>query len=141
MEVCFPQLGRLMFLDASTSPRTLMSIDYYWRDGKTCAYTDRPGTVVLLSSAEPPPKPNPTAQPQPQPQPQPQQPQSLQNCMATLHYALNFRETPGGKVLRVVPAFVKLTAVERVPGWIKVDWYGTKGWVSADFVTLEGGCG
>ena len=48
--------------------------------------------------------------------------------MANLHYALNFRETPGGRILRVLPAFVKLTAVERVPGWVKVDWYGTKGW-------------
>ena len=134
VEACFPQLGKLVFLDASTSPRALMSIDYWWEDGKTCAWTDRPGTVVLLCSSQPPPVPSPTPQPQSQPA------QSLQNCMANLHYALNFRETPGGRILRVLPAFVKLTAVERVPGWVKVDWYGTKGWVSADYVTMESGC-
>ena len=137
VQVCFPQLGKLVFLDASTSPRTLMSINHYWKDGRTCAYTDRPGTVALLCSSAPPPSLTSTPQPRPQSQPA----KALQNCMATLQYALNFRERPGGHILRVVPAFVKLTAVERVPGWIKVDWYGTKGWVSADYVTTEGNCG
>ena len=58
--------------------------------------------------------------------------------MVTLQYALNFRETPGGRIMRVLPAFVTLTAVERVPGWILVDWYGQKGWVSADYVDDAG---
>ena len=61
--------------------------------------------------------------------------------MVTLQYALNFRETPGGRIMRVLPAFVRLTAVERVPGWILVDWYGTRGWVSADYVETQGSCG
>ena len=61
--------------------------------------------------------------------------------MVTLQYALNFRETPGGRIMRVLPAFVTLTAVQRAPGWILVDWYGQKGWVSADYVETQGVCG
>ena len=49
-ELCFPQLGRIIFLDAATSPRSVIDIKYGIRDGFTCASMDRAGTVVLVSA-------------------------------------------------------------------------------------------
>ena len=48
--VCFPQLGQIIFLDAATSPRTVTTIQYFTRDGYTCAFMDRAGTVVLVQA-------------------------------------------------------------------------------------------
>ena len=42
-EVCYPQLGRIIFLDASTSPRSVVNADYSIRGGFTCASQDRAG--------------------------------------------------------------------------------------------------
>ena len=130
VEVCFPQSGKLMFLDAATSPRTLMSIDHYWKAGRTCAYTNRAGTVVLLAGAGPAPIATAT----------PWQQQPLRDCKVTLLYALNFRETPGGNIIMVLPAFVTLTVFDKVPGWYRVDYYGQKGWISAGYVETQGSC-
>ena len=68
--------------------------------------------------------------------------QPLTNCSVKLLYALNFRTAPyaGAEVLFVLPYNVTLTGVERYKNWIKVDWYGEKGWVAVDYVELSEGC-
>lgn len=66
---------------------------------------------------------------------------AVNDCMVTTGSYLNFRETPGGAVMEVLPRLATLTAVERTDNWFKVDWYGTKGWVSAYHVVPRGDCG
>ena len=51
-EICFPETGFLMILDARTSPRALRALDTYYKDGMTCATLTFPGTVVLLPNAD-----------------------------------------------------------------------------------------
>ena len=49
-EVCFPQLGQIILLNAATAPRTVTTIDTYTRDGYTCGAMDRAGTMVLVQA-------------------------------------------------------------------------------------------
>ena len=127
-EVCFAQFGRLMLLDAAYSPRRAMPLSAYQRNGMTCATLDRAGTVVLLQSAEPLPVVDDTAM-------------TLPNCMVRLLYALHFRDAPAGHIMSVLPANILLTAFDYHQGWFKVDFYGQKGWVSANYVQTHGNCG
>ena len=48
VEVCFPQLGRVIFLDARTIPRAITTLPATVRDGMTCVYLNSPGSLVLL---------------------------------------------------------------------------------------------
>ena len=48
VEVCFAQAGRIVFLDAATSPRSQAHVESYASGGQTCAYLQRPGSVVLV---------------------------------------------------------------------------------------------
>ena len=132
--VCFPQAGRLLFLDAAFSPRAVSSPAAYSQHGMTCADFDRPGTLLLL------------------PGPAPSAARPLSHCMVTTEAVLNFRESPGGPRLHFVdhwgaeiagwlPNNVTLTVLERTPDWFLVDYHGTRGWISAHHVTPHGTCG
>ena len=48
VEVCFPQIGRVVFLDARTMPRAIMDLDATVRDGMTCVFLNSPGSLALL---------------------------------------------------------------------------------------------
>ena len=48
VEVCFPQIGRVIFLDARAMPRAITTLPATVRNGMTCAYLDSPGSLVLL---------------------------------------------------------------------------------------------
>ena len=126
IEVCFAQFGRLVLLDAAYSPRRIIPLASYQRDGMTCAIIDRAGTVVLLRSAAPLPS---------------QDMAPLQNCMVYLQYALNFRDAPDGNIMSILPAFIWLTALDYREGWFKVDYHGQQGWINADYVQTRGDCG
>ena len=131
VEVCFPQSGSIAFVDASTSPRTVAAINWYVDGAYTCAYLEKPGTVVLVQSLPPAPAATATIAPV----------LGLQNCMVTTTHILNFRDGPGGDSLNIaIPYNVTLTALQRTSGWIKVDYHGTQGWISADYVTTQGTC-
>lgn len=128
VEVCFPQLGRLLFLDAATAPRTVVKQASVLRDGFTCASIDRPGTLVLV-----PGEPDDLAIST--------ELISLQDCMVSTTHALNFREMPAGTIMGVVPYDVTLTALERGDNWFYVDYHGTRGWISGEYVVTKGTCG
>ena len=133
--VCFPRIANVVFLDASTAPRTLTSIASYSVDGYTCVDTNRPGTVVLVTHAL-------TSAPSPVPATNIRSSQNLQNCMVTTTHILNFRDGPAGNSLDIaIPFNVTLTALDRTTDWFKVDYHGTQGWISADYVTTQGACG
>ena len=48
VEVCFPQIGRVIFLDARTMPRAIVLLEATVRDGMTCASISSPGSLVLM---------------------------------------------------------------------------------------------
>ncbi len=48
VEVCFPQIGRVVFLDARTMPRAIVPLESTVRDGMTCVSISSPGSLVLL---------------------------------------------------------------------------------------------
>ena len=48
VEVCFPQIGRVIFLDARTMPRAIVPLNATVRDGMTCVSISSPGSLVLL---------------------------------------------------------------------------------------------
>ena len=48
VEVCFPQAGRLLFLDASAMPRVAAPLASTVVNGMTCASITTPGSIVLM---------------------------------------------------------------------------------------------
>ncbi len=50
VEVCFPQSGRLLFLDARTMPRAITPLESTVVEGMTCASIASPGSIVLMPS-------------------------------------------------------------------------------------------
>ena len=115
-EVYFPQLGRVIFLDAATAPRTVTEVPYEIRDGYTCAALDRAGTIVLVEDSS--------------------------TCSVTTTQPLNLRDAPNGTVIQtVIPIQTTITAFEYREGWFNVQYGDRNGWVGAKFVTTDGDCG
>ena len=148
-EVCFAgAAGSFYFLNAAYAPRAVSSLPAWGAPGLVCATINGAGTVVLMPGP-------PVAQRQAQPaqvQPQPAQDQDLAGCMVTTTAILNFRQSPAGDLLHFtdpwgariagwLPADVTLTALERREGWFRVDYHGTRGWISAGYVNAQGTCG
>ena len=50
IEVCFPQSVRLLFLEARTIPRAILSLAAYIVNGMICGGIDSPGSIVLMSN-------------------------------------------------------------------------------------------
>ena len=50
VEVCFPQIGRVLFLDANTSPRAISPLESTIVNGQTCVSISSPGSLALMPS-------------------------------------------------------------------------------------------
>ena len=133
VEVCYRGRASTLFLDAATSPRTVSQLASTWDGAWTCAQISSAGTIVFLPADSYLTTPPSSAV-------SPPQTTALSNCMARLNYALNFRESPGGEMMSVLPYGVTLTAFQRADGWVEVDYHGQRGWVSAEYVTFQGSC-
>ena len=128
VEVCFPQQGEIVFLDASTSPRTVRTIDFTYADGFTCAYLTGPGTLVLVSSGSASASSS-------------EETTTLSGCVITTTAMVNMRNAPGGdQILLVFFPDTVFTALQRTTDWFKVDYQGTPGWISALYVVASGTC-
>ena len=129
-EICFEASGSaIKFIDTAAMPRATTDLIAYSRQDTVCASINGPGILVLLPGDAPPAGSQQSAS------------RKLSGCMVRLTEKLNFRETPGGEIMEVLSKDAKLTAVERTDGWFKVDFWGKKGWVSAEWVAPEGDCG
>ena len=145
-EVCFKQAGDLVFLDAAYAPRLQSNVDPYSRAGMICSQVDRAGTLVLLrpSSTSPTAAPTlaataiPTAIPTATPRPAPAQPS---DCKATTTDPLNFRASPGGRILLTLPALTTVNVYDRQSGWLQVEYNGRRGWISSVYTVQTGVCG
>ena len=48
-DVCFAAFGEIIFLNATTSPRSQQTLPmFYPGDGRTCTYINQPGMVILM---------------------------------------------------------------------------------------------
>ena len=159
-QVCFQGTsGKIRYVDTSQMKRTITTLSSFVKGNMICATINGPGQVALVADGSAPGGSAPAAQePEAQEagQQQAAQPapasQGLNGCMVKTQGTLNFRESPAGDRLEFtdpwgnanagwLPAGVTLTAVERSGNWLKVDYYGTQGWISAAYVTTSGSCG
>ena len=133
-EVCFKERGVPIFLDARMAPRKQSQLTGYERDdGMFCVRVPAAGTVVLLkttpvpSSTDVPPTPVATEQPR--------------VCIVTTTDGLNLRTAPiNGAIIGLVPAGTNLVVLENRDGYHRVNYLGTEGWVSSNYVTSGSGC-
>ena len=138
LQICFPQVGSVYFLDAANSPRAAAQQAASVQNGMTCATIHSAGLVVLIDDPQSPSTlPLATATPD-SAAPSPEPPSS---CQVTTTAYINFRAAPDGQILGVLPGGATLPAMGRVLGWYQVDNYGLVGWVSDAFVTTTGNCG
>ena len=61
-------------------------------------------------------------------------------CTVTTTHALNFRATPNGNKIGLVPEGAALDALDRQGDWFMVDQAGRQGWIHADYVRTAGNC-
>lgn len=65
---------------------------------------------------------------------------AVSDCLVTTTHSLNFREKPGGTRFSKVPENSAVIATARTPGWFQVEYRGASGWISADYVIMQGEC-
>ncbi len=132
VEICFPQLGSITFLDAAAIPRAVTSLPA-WRAGNmTCVSLDRPGTVVLAPLA-----PGETL---PAGETSPAAP-AEQECAVRTTANLNLRETPamGDNIIGHLSRGVLISPLSRTTYWVQVNYSGKLGWIGAKYV--QDSCG
>ena len=143
-EVCFPQIGRIVFLDAATAPRALLHPVFRHEDSQTCATMTKAGTLVLVEADEErqttAPTPVPISTIDPVTLDDIADAIELVNCTVTPRVNLNLRQAPWGLILAVIPANTEVSATARTENWLKVNYEETEGWIAAWLVTTGGAC-
>ena len=61
-------------------------------------------------------------------------------CTVTTTHVLNFRASPNGNKIGLVPKAATLDALDRQGDWFMVEYAGVPGWISADYVQTAGNC-
>ena len=147
-EICFPQAGSAVLLDASTSPRKVLPLNTNQKDGATCVSIDRAGTVVLVNQSSGAQTTG-ASQSGSSSRDRPtvagtndsvDSATSLQNCQVRPQVRLKLRAEPWGSRLGAVPAGATVTATERTGSWFKVSYGGKTGWIAAWLTTTTGDC-
>ena len=126
-EVCLDGVGRMLFLDASTSPRAESWLDSVQRGGRTCAEIDGPGTVVLMAAG---------------PTPASETARQSQQCRVLTTGHLKLRSAPAmdGEVIAFVPRGTRLHLVSSIRYWFQVEYGGKAGWIGAAYVSDSRDC-
>ncbi len=65
---------------------------------------------------------------------------AISDCAVTTIHVLNFRDAPNGTKIGQVPHNETLMSTARTPGWFNVEHEGASGWISADYVVMQGDC-
>lgn len=67
----------------------------------------------------------------------------VNNCRVTIKYTVRLRSEPNtsSEIITRLPFGTTYQVTEAIPGWFRVIYSNTQGWVSADFVSTTGGCG
>lgn len=61
-------------------------------------------------------------------------------CTVTTTHALNFRASPNGDKIGLVPKAAAVDALDREDDWFKVEYAGRQGWIHADYAHTAGNC-
>ena len=134
-QVCFPQAGAIIFLDAASSPRTVETISYFVEDGYTCAKLDTAGMLVLIEPSESLPATTTVST---------GSAGALSQCQVTTLYNLNLRTTPSSTdeetIVTVISYQTTMTSTRRTQGWFFVIHEDNTGWISARYVNIYGKC-
>lgn len=145
-KVCFTSSGSITFLDATTSPRTQTTPEYYSRDGLTCTRISHPGTVILMPAMMVTDNAGQMddAMMNKDPLLIPDSMDGmvyLENCQVIPLYNLNFRDVPAGEKIGVIANGVTRIALARTANWFKVEHDDVEGWITAHHVDSNGNCG
>ncbi len=133
VQVCFPQLGAVMFLDAATSPRALSTLESRATlDNQVCVSLASEGTVALVQG-----QPTHAA---PEPEPEPVQP-VVCTIVTTGHLVLRGSPWLSGEALGYVPRGTQTTRLARQLNWHQVNYQGQIGWLGGKYVDEVSGCG
>ena len=142
VEICFPQVGALMFLDAATSPRAVSWMESVGVDGMTCASLYRAGTVVLVQGQPSSTTPQ-VAESEPEAQQEPEVSEPMVGgCPVHTTGHINFRAEPSldGEKLGVVLRGSTVGAISRIWGWYQINHLGRTGWIGGRHVDEIGDC-
>ena len=125
VEVCFRNIGDLVFLDAATDPPTPYLLQSSHNAmGMTCGQVERIGTLVLVAAIT-----------------EVDTYLELSTCQVTTTQTVRLRDNVGSiSVLGLVPYNVTLVASARTNNWFNVSFLGTQGWISANYVRTAGIC-
>ena len=140
VEICFPHVGSLVFLDAAFAPRALSTLQSYSSNGMSCAFVDRPGTVVLMpgqpSGAAPPAADETSAPAEAVSDP------AVEGCPIRTTGHINFRAAPSldAERLGIVLRGSTVGAVSRIWGWYQINFRGRTGWIGGKYVDNVGNC-
>ncbi len=161
VEICFGREGRIIFLDAATSPRSQAQVDSYRLGHQTCAYLQRAGTVVLVQGQTLEDRtPGTTTTPEtttPTTTTTTTTPTTtttvttttttvtqpvVDGCPITTTGHLKLRATPSleAEVLGYVLRGTTLGYIERTTFWFRVNHYGQTGWIGWKYVAVIGDC-
>jgi len=148
VEICFPQIGALMFLDAAEAPRVARSLASSGVNGMTCASVNRAGMVVLVrgqptTTAAPAvvSEPEPAPEPEPEPEAVASEPM-VDGCPIHTTGHINFRAEPSldAEKLGVVRRGTTVGAISRIWGWYQINFLGRTGWIGGKYVDNIGDC-
>lgn len=133
-EICFPQLGSLIFIDSAITPRVASAIAGYRKGNSACARVTRAGTVVLMPGAPPTAGPPVVSAPT-EDQPAASQP-ALDGCPIHTTGHLRLRAAPSlqGEILGYVTRGSNLNALSRTVYWYQVNYLGQTGWIGHKYV-------
>lgn len=140
VEICFPQQGRIVFLDAATSPRSLAQVESYRSGTMTCAHLWRPGTVALVQGQTTEDR-TPTTTTSTTTTAATTQP-AVAGCPIQTTGNLRLRAAPSlqAETLGYVPRGAALGYSERTTFWFKVRYQGMTGWIGWKYVAVLGDC-
>ena len=125
VEVCFRNIGELVFLDRATEPPTPKPLQSYNNAvGMTCGEVDQLGTLVLVAALI-----------------ERDTFVELSNCQVTTTQTVRLRDDVGSATaLGLVPYNVTLDTYSRTNNWFNVTFLGTEGWISARYARADGIC-
>ena len=125
VEVCFRNIGELVFLDRASEPPAPRSLPSFNNAvGMTCGEIEDVGTLVLVAAVI-----------------ERDTFVELSSCRVTTTQTLRLRDEIGSAtVLRLVPYNVTLDTYSRTNNWFNVTFLDSQGWISASYVRTDGIC-
>ncbi|MCY3834470.1 MAG: SH3 domain-containing protein [Chloroflexi bacterium] len=136
VQVCIPHLGQVVFMDATTMPRSRAAVDAYSEGYRTCVSINRPGTIILVAGQPPPPKGEPVVA-----EPVVSGP-VVDGCPARTTGHLIFRAEPSldAEPIGIVLRGTTVGVVSRSRGWYQINHEGQRGWIGGRYVDNFSNC-